>query len=102
MTKPVRYFLRGIIADGIILAVISLYLLVSIALSYRGRCGVFYFFGGQGRPCPRPEYILEQAGFLVLGILDDTQTWLLILLAFGVLPLLGGLVGCRRESRRIE
>ena len=102
MRKPVTYFLRGIIADGIILAVISLSLLVRIALSYKGRCGVFFFFGGQGRPCPRSEYVLEEAGFLVLGILDDTQTWLLILLALGILPLLGYLIGRRRESRRIR
>jgi hypothetical protein len=102
VTKPVRYFLRGIIADGIILAVSSLYLLVRIALSYKGRCGVFFFFGGQGRPCPRSEYVLEQAGFLVLGILDDTQTWLLILLGLGVLPILGCLVSRRRELRRME
>lgn len=102
MTKPVRYFLRGIVADGIILAVIGLSLLVRIALSYKGRCGVFFFFGGQGRPCPRSEYVLEGAVFLALGILDDTQTWLLILLALGVPPLLGCLVGLRRESRRME
>ena len=36
------------------------YLLVTIALSYKGRCGVFYFFGGQGRPCPLSEYMEQE------------------------------------------
>jgi hypothetical protein len=100
VTKPLRYFLRGIIANVIILAVISLYLLVSIALNYKGRCGVFWFFGGEGHPCPRSEYVMEVASFIFFGILDDTETWLLILLALGILPSLGYLIGRRRGSKK--
>ena len=98
MRKPIWYFLLGVIANVVILIVASLYLLVTIALSYDGRCGVFFFFGGQGRPCPRWEYVVEVAGFGLLGILDDTPTWVLLLLALGVLPLLGYLIGRRRSQ----
>ncbi len=96
MRKPVRYLLRGVIADAAILAAVSLYLLASIALNYEGRCGAFFFFGGAGRPCTRSEYVLEAAGFILFGVLDDTQTWVLILLALAALPLLGYLIGRRR------
>jgi hypothetical protein len=99
MTKPVRYFLRGIVADVIILAAVSLFVLVSIALSYKGRCGVFWFFGGDGHPCSRSEYVKEEAGFLFFALLDNTETLLLILPALGILPLLGYLLGRRRESK---
>jgi hypothetical protein len=86
-------------ADAIILAVVSLFLLVRVALNYDGRCGAFFFFGGEGRPCPRSEYVMEVAGFILFGILDDVGAWALILLALGVLPLLGYLIGRRRESK---
>jgi hypothetical protein len=85
-------------ADALILAVFSSYLLASIALSYKGRCGVFWFFGGEGHPCPRSEYVMEVLVFMLLGIADDVETWPLILLALCILPLLGYLIGRRRGA----
>ncbi len=41
MTKPFKYLIWGIIVDVVSLSAISLYLLVAIALNYKGRCGVF-------------------------------------------------------------
>ena len=76
----------------------GLYLVVSTALSYQGRCGVFWFFGGQGRPCSRLEYMREELGFGFAGLLEF---WWLILLAvpvFAVLPGLGYLIGRVRNS----
>jgi len=99
MTKPLRYFLRGVMADVILLAVVSLYLLADIARSYKGRCGVFWFFGGEGHPCPRSEYVMEVAGFILFGILGNTETWSLILFTLGIPPLLGYLIGRRRELK---
>jgi len=96
MTKPVRYFLLGVIADVIILAAIVLFVLVNISLSYKGRCGVFWFFGGAGHPCSRSEYVREEAGFLFFALLDNTETLLLILPALSILPVLGYLIGRRK------
>jgi hypothetical protein len=79
-------------ANAVILAVFSIYLLASIASSYKGRCGVFWFFGGEGHPCPRSEYVMEVLGFMLLGISDDVETWSLMLLALCILPLLGYLM----------
>ena len=100
MARPFRYFIGGLIADVIALAVVGGYVLVSIALSYKGRCGVFWFFGGEGRPCPRSEYVTEVVSLLLLGIADDPVAWVPILLALGVPPLLGCLIG-RRRSRSV-
>ena len=100
MKQPLRYFLRGVMADVIILAAVGLYVLVDIALSYKGRCGVFWFFGGEGHPCPRSEYVMEAAGFLLLAITDDPVVWVPILVALSVLPLLGYLIGRRRSRSR--
>ena len=86
-------------ADAMILAVFSIYLLVSIALSYKGRCGVFWFFGGEGHTCPRSEYVMEVLVFMLLGISDDVETWALILFVLGILPLLGYLIGRRRGAK---
>ena len=96
MTKPVRYFLLGVIGDVIILAAIVLFVLVNISLSYKGRCGVFWFFGGAGHPCSRSEYVREEAGFLFFALLDNTETLLLILPALSILPVLGYLIGRRK------
>jgi len=85
-------------ADVIILAAVGLYVLVDIALSYKGRCGVFWFFGGEGHPCPRSEYVRETAVFLLFGLAGNTETLLLIPPALCVLPLVGYLIGRRRES----
>ena len=96
MTKHRRYFVWGIIADVIILAAIILFVVVNISLSYRGRCGVFWFFGGAGHPCSRSEYVREEVGFLFFALLDATETWLLILPALSILPILGYLIGRRK------
>ncbi len=97
MTKPLKYLVRGLIIDVLILFVASLYLLVSIALSYKGRCGVFWFFGGQGRPCTRLEYLKEELAFILIPLLF--YFWWLILLLFIAIPAIGYLIGRRRESR---
>jgi hypothetical protein len=93
MTKPLRYFLRGIIADVIILAGIVIFVLVDIALSYRGRCGVFWFFGGAGHPCSRSEYVKEEAAFFFIALVGTPEAWLLILPALSIIPLLSYLLG---------
>jgi hypothetical protein len=96
MTKPLRYLLRGIIADVIILTAIILFALVNISLSYKGRCGVFWFFGGAGHPCSRSEYVRQEVGFFFFALLDNTETLLLILPALTILPILGYLIGRRK------
>jgi len=74
------------------------YLLVDIAFSYKGRCGVFYFFGGEGRPCPLHEYMTQELGFLIAGLFEFWWLILLALPAFLVLPVLGFLIGVLRNS----
>jgi len=96
LTKPFKYLVRGLIINVVILFVASLYLLVSITLSYKGRCGVFYFFGGQGRPCPFLEYLREELAFSLILILY--YFWWLILLLLVVIPAIGYLIGRRRNS----
>ena len=101
MVRPYRYVIGGFIADVIALAVIGGYLLVRIALNYNGRCGVFWFFGGEGHPCPRSEYMREVAGFLLFGILADPAVWVSILLVLGLPPLLGYLIVRHRRTKSI-
>ena len=67
----------------------------SIALSYKGRCGVFWFFGGEGRPCPLREYMKEELAFALIPLIEF---WWLILPAFLVIPGIGYLFGRRRHS----
>lgn len=94
MTKPSKYFVIGLILDVVILFIFGSYLLLSTALSYNGRCGVFWFFGGQGHPCSRLEYMREELGFALAGALEF---WWLILIAiaiaFSVLPAIGYVIG---------
>ena len=99
MIKPFRYFIRGLIADVIILAAVSLYLLVSIALNYKGRCGVFWFFGGEGHPCPFSEYMRREAGFIFLAIL--VELWWIILPVLVVIPALAYLIGRYCQGGRV-
>ena len=96
MTKPFRYLVKGLIINGVILLAVSLYLLGSIAWSYKGRCGVFYFFGGEGRPCPFLEYLRQELLFILIPLLG--YFWWLILLLFLVIPGIGYLIGRRRDS----
>lgn len=95
LTKPFRYLVRGLILNVVILFGASLFLLVTIALNYKGRCGVFYFFGGQGRPCPFLEYMKEEFGFY--SIVTVAYLWWLILLSFVVVPGIGYLIGRRLD-----
>ena len=96
VTKPFKYLIRGLVVDAVILAAISLYLLTAIALNYKGRCGVFWFFGGEGRPCPFVEYMKHEAGFIFLAILFEL--WWLILPALGLFPVIGYLIGHRKSK----
>lgn len=96
MTKPFKYLVRGLIVNVGILSAVSLYLLVAIALSYKGRCGVFWAFGGDGRPCSFFEYMRQVVPFVFLPILF--ALWWLILLAFPLLPGIGYLIGRHRSE----
>ena len=96
MTKSFKYLVRGLIVNVGILSIASAYLLVTVALSYKGRCGVFWFFGGEGRPCPLLEYMREELAFILIPLLG--YFWWLILLAFAVIPGIGYLIGRRRDS----
>lgn len=96
MTKPYKYLVAGLIGNVVILLIAGSWLVVSIALSYKGRCGVFWFFGGQGRPCTLLEYMKEELGFSLILIVFEL--WWVILPAFVVLPVAGYLIGRRRSS----
>jgi hypothetical protein len=99
LTKPSKYFFIGLIVNVVILLIFGSYLLVSTALSYNGRCGVFWFFGGQGHPCSRLEYMREESAFALAGALEF---WWLILIpsaiAFAVLPAIGYVIGHVRST----
>ena len=95
LTKPFKYLIRGLIINVVILFVFALVLLISIARSYKGRCGVFYFFGGQGRPCPFLEYLREEFGFY--SLVTVAYFWWLILLLFAAIPVIAYLIGRRRS-----
>lgn len=95
MTKPFKYLLSGLLVNVGIIVIASVHLMVTVARSYKGRCGVFWFFGGQGRPCPLLEYMKEEVGFALIALL---QLWWLILPAFAVIPVIGYLIG-RNRSR---
>ena len=96
MTKPYKYLLIGLIVNVVILFIAGAYLVVAIALSYKGRCGVFYFFGGEGRLCSLREYMKEELWFNLIALLS--VLWWLILPAFLVMPGIGYLIGRRRNS----
>ncbi len=96
MTKPYKYLVIGLIVNVVLLLIAGSWLVVTIALSYKGRCGVFWFFGGQGRPCTLLEYMKEELWFSLIVIVFEL--WWLILPAFAVLPVVGYLIG-RRRSR---
>jgi len=98
MTKPFKYLVAGLVVDFVILFIAGSYLLVSIALSYNGRCGVFYFFGGEGRPCPLHEYMKEELGFAIAGLLEFWWLILLAVPAFFVIPGIAYLISFRRNS----
>lgn len=91
VTKPIRYLFIGLFVNFVIVFIAGSWLVVSIALSYKGRCGVFYFFGGQGRPCPLLEYMKEELGFNLIALFSFL--WWLILPAFLVIPGIGYLIG---------
>jgi len=93
VTKSLRYFLWGILADAALLAGVSLYMVGSVLYSYNGRCGVFFFFGGEGHPCSRWEYLKEETAFVTLGLLDAKEVWVPALLFLTVLPMFGYLLG---------
>lgn len=95
MTKPLKYLIIGLFVNFVILFVAGIFLVVSTALSYNGRCGVFYFFGGQGRPCPLLEYMKEELGFNLIAMFS--LLWWLILPAFLVIPGIGYLIGRLRK-----
>jgi hypothetical protein len=80
----------------VILVIAGAVLVVSVALSYKGRCGVFYFFGGEGRPCSLREYMREELGFTLIALWS--VLWWLILPAFLVIPGIGYLIGRRRNT----
>jgi len=65
LTKPFRYLVIGLIINFGILFIAGSYLLLAIVLSYKGRCGIFWFFG-EDQPCPLVEYIREEFGFILL------------------------------------
>ena len=95
MTKPYKYLFIGLIVNFVILFIAGAYLVVSVALSYKGRCGVFYFFGGEGRPCPLSEYIREEFWFNLIALVS--VLWWLILPAFLVIPGIGYFIGRHRN-----
>jgi hypothetical protein len=95
LTKPFKYLIRGLIVNVGILFIASTYLLVATALNYKGRCGVFWFFGGEGRPCPFLEYMRGEMFFLVASLF---QLWWMILPAFALIPGIAYLIGRRRNS----
>ena len=95
MTKPFKYLVTGLIVNVGILFIAGSYLLVAIVRNYKGRCGVFWFFGGQGRPCSLLEYMKEELGFMLIPLLEF---WWLILLAFALIPGISYLIGRRRNS----
>jgi hypothetical protein len=74
--------------------------LVSIAFNYKGRCGVFWVFGGAGRPCPFSEYMRREAGLVFFLML--VELWWLILPALALLPFTGYLMGRHRRSESVE
>ena len=96
MTKPFKYLVRGLIVNVGLFFIVTTYLLVTTALNYNGRCGVFWFFGGQGHPCTRLEYMREELGFFLIPFLFEF--WWLILLAFAVIPGIGYFIGRVRDS----
>ena len=96
MTKPFKYLVRGLIVNVGIFFIASLYLVITTALSYKGRCGVFYFFGGEGQPCSFLQYMRKELAFMSIVILFEF--WWLIVPAFAVIPGIAYLIG-RRRSR---
>ena len=95
MTKPYKYLFIGLIVNFVILFIAGAYLVVSVALTYKGRCGAFYFFGGDGLPCSWLEYMKEELGFNLIVLFSFL--WWLILPAFLLIPGIGYLIGRHRE-----
>jgi hypothetical protein len=95
LTKPSKYLVIGVFVNFVILFIAGSFMVVSTALSYNGRCGVFYFFGGQGRPCSLPEYMKEELGFYLIATFS--VLWWLILPAFLVIPGISYLIGRLRQ-----
>ena len=87
MTKPFKY---SLILNFALIFIAFSYLVVTIAMSYKGRCGAFYFFGGEGRPCPLREYMKEELGFSLIVLWSE---WWLVLPALLLIPGIGYLLG---------
>jgi len=95
LTKPSKYLVIGLFINFGILFIAGSWLVVEIALSYKGRCGAFYFFGGDGRPCPLLEYMKEELGFNLVVLFSFF--WWLIFPGFLVIPGIGYLIGRSRK-----
>lgn len=92
MTKPFKY---SLILNFALIFVAFSYLVATIAMSYKGRCGVFWFFGGQGRPCTLREYMKEELWFALIAL---WYVWWLVLPACLLIPAIGYLIGRLRNS----
>ncbi|SRR6266404_4255401 len=100
MTKPFKYFIWGLIVDVVSLLVYGLYLLVATALNYKGRCGVFWFFGGDGHPCTFVDYLRQEMEFILFAIV--AELWWLLLPAAALMPVIGYLLGRRRQALKFK
>ena len=100
MTKPFKYFIWGLIVDVVSLLALGLYWLVVIALNYKGRCGVFWAFGGDGHPCAFVDYLRQEMGFILLAVVAGLG-WLL-LPAAALMPVIGYLLGRRRQALKFK
>ena len=95
MTKPAKYLLIGLLIDFGIVVIAGLCFLGEIARNYNGRCGAFYFFGGEGHPCSLLEYMKQESAFLLIALV--AEMWWLILPAFLLPPVIGYVIGRRRS-----
>ena len=90
MTKPTKYLAIALIVDsGIVFIAIAL-LVVTLALGYKGTCGVIVM-GGVDPPCSFLEYMQKNLGFYLLVLVY--YFWWLLLLLFVVIPGVAYFVG---------
>jgi hypothetical protein len=95
-TKARKYFLVGLLVDGLLLLAGIIVIMLFAAANYDGKCGLGLIFGSGRHPCSKSEYVWETTVLLVAVAV--VYGWWLLLPLLALPPLAGYLVGRKRAA----
>ena len=75
-----KYAIRGLLAGVLILLIGGIYIILSAAYHFDGKCGGWMPFLSGPHECSLFEYILSTASFTILILLTYYWYWILIFL----------------------